>query len=222
MFDNTFLKRLSYFLLLLPFALTTMNASAAQPTSSAPANRWLFDVGAGGAIPAGGTSSYVHPGFNITAGGGYRLSGSLSVWLDVGLAINGMKQIVLQREQQPLGHFFFPTFAVDPTYSFAPHGRWRSYVSGGAGMSVKEVAFSQPSSPYHYTFGDHALVQASKSSLQPMVDFGGGIGYHLHSQGRTSMFLESRYMRLFTPAGQFPGFEVSGTNLIPLTLGVRW
>lgn len=179
-----------------------------------------YDLGAGGTLALGSTSRDLNPGFNFVTGLGYRVHPRLILPLDLLLSGHGLAASILQQEQQPNGRTSLFVIAFDPSYTFLQQNHWGGYLTGGGGISVKEVVFTHPSTVYSYSYGYNAEA-ASESSVQPAVDFGAGVTYRIHPDSNFQFFQETRYLDMFTPKDQFPGFNQAGTSLLLLTFGFR-
>ena len=199
------------------FALALLSATAlhAQSSSYTGPPKWInhatAEMGFGGVAAAGSTSNTVHPGFGFIMGIGYRWNERLSALLEWSLNADGMPRSILQQAGQSVGDYWFNSIAVDPLFNYIQHGKWAGYVIGGGGISFKDVIFTR------YTY-----VASSESSSQPMFDVGTGVTFHFHEGYRGGVFLETRYVKMFTPTGQYPGFGTANTELVPVTMGLRF
>jgi hypothetical protein len=197
-----------------------------------------MEFGMGGTDTAGNTSeSVTAPGFDLLAGVGYRLNEYLSIPFEYNFSIHGVQNVVLQQAGEPNGYFYFNSFAINPTFTFLEGPYWGAYIAGGGGFSNKDVSFgydtynnSNCGSARRNGGGVHSEYSgcpafqsiASNASNQPMLDLGGGITLRFHQCGRGRLFLEARYVKMYTPAGTFPGYAFAGTQLIPVTFGIRF
>ncbi|HET9086364.1 MAG TPA: hypothetical protein VFN53_02460 [Acidobacteriaceae bacterium] len=201
---------------------------ASLPAQSANANdqhdSWIhnitYDLGAGGTLALGSTSRDLNAGFNFVTGLGYRVNPGLILPLDLLVSGHGLPASILQQEHQPNGTTSLFIIAFDPSYTFSQQNHWGGYLTGGGGISIKQVVFTHPSPVDSYSYGYNAEA-ASESSVQPAVDFGAGVTYRIHPDSNFQLFQEARYLDMFTPKGQFPGFNQAGTNLFLLTFGLR-
>ena len=208
--------------------LAILSLFASVPSHGQTANferdAWIhkvtFVMGAGGTLVLGNTSKDLNPGFNFITGLGYRVHPRLVIPLDLLLSSGGLPTSILRREQQPNGRTGLFTVALDPSYIFLHANHWDGYLTGGGGISIKQVVFTHPSTVDSYSYGYNAEA-ASESSVQPAVDIGVGVSYRMHPDSTIQFFQEARYLNIFTPKGQFPGFNQAGTSLLLLTLGFR-
>ncbi len=212
-------------------------------------DHFTAEMGAGITTGAGSSSNAGHLGWNMMMGAGYRWNRRLSVLLEGAFSMDGLPQAVLQRAtsgagnpdgdgdgdgcgssdidgdggcgggivpQGSGGQYTFWSLAVNPLFYYLRRGRWGGYIIGGGGLSWKQVSFTQNGcSQTGYGYGCGPQVIASESSDQPMVDVGTGVSW-------TILFLEARYVKMFTPTGQYPGFGVANTEFVPITLGARF
>lgn len=214
-------QRLALLFALALLTTTALHAEAPRDTSTRWIDHLTVEIGAGGTAAVGSTSNTVHSGFNIIEGIGYRRNERFSVLLEGSVSVDGLPRSILQQEGQPNGSYTFGSFAVDPLFNYIERGRWAGYVVGGGGFSIKQVAFTHPSPIDSYSYG-YRVVAASESSNQPMFNVGTGATLRFHEDGRWRLFLETRYVKMFTPTGQFPGFGSANTELVPITLGARF
>lgn len=198
--------------------------SAQEANANYQHDSWIhnitYDLGAGGTLALGSTSKDLNAGFNFITGLGYRIHPRLILPLDLLLSGDGLPAAILQQEHQPNGRTSLFTIAFDPSYTFLQTNHWGGYLTGGGGISIKQVVFTHPSTVDSYSYGYNAEA-ASESSVQPAVDFGAGVTYRIHSDSNFQFFQEARYLDMFTPKGQFPGFNQAGTSVLLLTFGFR-
>lgn len=196
-----------------------------------------MEFGMGGTNTVGSTSDSVSaPGFNLLAGIGYRLNEHLSIPFEYMFDVHGVQTQPLQASGQPEGFFYYNTFAINPIWT-ALEGKYEGlYLVGGGGLSTKEASYGYDVySNYNCgsaRTGSQGIQKASGcssyqavatlASTQPMLDIGGGLTMRFNERGRGRIFLEARYVKMYTPIKPFPGFSTAGTDLIPITIGVRF
>ncbi len=194
--------------------------SRAEPAGT-PAHRLYLVDGEGGSVVSGRAR-------NMTGGGGVFVSGvgfygrsRLSYPIDFLISFNNVPNAVLQQANQTKGNEDFLVFGVDPTFAFYRGGHWGAYASGGAGLSWKNVRFLVPEYDSEYGYGYYGTA-ASEWSFQPALDGGAGLTFSFHRNSSMQLFLEARYLELFTPQRQSPGFTSAGTGLILPSIGLRF
>jgi len=114
----------------------------------------------------------------------------------------------------------FFVFSLSPTYAIFRTARWSMYSSGGVGASWTQVRFFQPKNTCTEDYGCYAQV-ASQTSGQPALNAGAGVTYRFHRNGGFELFVEARYLEMFTPQRTFPGFNSAGTALFLPQIGLR-
>ncbi len=185
-----------------------------------PLQRFIFGESVGASLVTGNTSQTTTTGMSLIVSAGPRVSHRWAYPVDLILSFDGIPQPILQQEGQPNGGIDLLAFALDPEFFLANSSRWEAYATGGGGISFKRVVFMRPCSVCTNSYGNYATV-ASESSWQPAVDAGVGGTYRIHPDGIFQLFQEARYLYMFTPRGQFPGFNTAGTGLVLLTFGFR-
>ncbi len=185
-----------------------------------PLQRFILGESVGASLVTGNTSQTTTTGMSLIFSAGPRVSHRWAYPVDLILSFDGTPQPILQQEGQPNGGIDLLAFALDPEFFLANGSRWEAYTTGGGGISFKRVVFMRPCSVCTNSYGNYATV-ASESSWQPAVDAGVGGAYRIHPDGIFQIFQEARYLYMFTPKGQFPGFNTAGTGLVLLTFGFR-
>lgn len=190
-------------------------------------DHWIFEGGGGVTPAAGSTQDYANTGWNVLLGGGYKFSDRLSLlaeWnfndLGVPHSLAGVIAGV------PDGNEHLWTTDLNPKFNFIHHGRLSGYLIGGGGFSRTLVNYTAPVLFYCFDpfFGYYAcsgdVTVARNSSNQGNLDIGGGAEWRLSAYERGDLFLESRYLKLFTPSNGLP--PGGGAALVPVTFGYRW
>ena len=236
---NFYGKRFFLFLALVLLLSPVLHATVASDKTRFRTDHLTMEFGLGGTGTVGTTSNYAsEPGFSFLAGIGYRVNRHLSIPFEYDFSVHGDQSAVLQQAGQPRGFFYFNTFSVNPMWAVSLGKYMGGYLVGGGGLSNKDASFGNTSysnnncgSGYSGYSGyarrkDYGCpaynAVATYSSVQPMLDIGGGITERFHEHGRGRMFLDVRYVKMYSPVENFPGFETAGTELIPITFGVRF
>lgn len=227
------------------FSLAT--ASHAQQTSSstvaksqpAPAasegfrSHLTLEGGAGGNFGAGlQNGQYVSPAFDGLIGVGYKLNRRFSLFVEGNYYHNGMPSPVLQTARQTGGSYNTFTISGDPMLHIYQGAKFGAYAIGGGGFSTVATSFNGPVgktincriySGLGYTnftnFCNGKITGSSYSTTQAMYSFGLGMDVHLNPRRRESLFVESRYVKIMTPAYQLP---TPNLGLVAFFGGVRW
>ncbi len=229
---NFYGKRFFLFLALMLLFSPALHATNRSEKPGTRGGHATAEFGVGGTGAVGAISNIVtDPGFNLLLGIGYRDNKYLSIPFEYNFDIHGGQSLVLQQSGQPRGFFYFNSFAVNPMLAFPVRKFFGGYLVGGGGFSTKEASFGDTNYSYSNCGGSirrkdygcpayNAL--ATESSVQPMLDIGGGIMENFHGHGRGRLFLDVRYVKMYSPVENFPGFETAGTELVPVTVGVRF
>ena len=212
---------------------STTNPQPAPATSATFMDHLTLEGGAGGAMTAGlQTGQYMKSGFTGVLGAGYKLNRRLSVLVEGNYYQNSMPGPLLQTAQQTGGSYNTLTISANPMFHLFQNEKYGVYAIGGGGYSHVATSFSKPIAStincsiysglgykFFTNFCNGSITGSSYSSNQPMIDFGLGMDVRLFPHHREILFIESRYVRIMTPANQLPG---SNVGLVPITGGVRW
>jgi hypothetical protein len=201
---------------------TPMAATAQEPAGDGgePSRTFYIVDGAGGSVVNGPARKMTGAGGVFLSGFGFYRGPRWSYPINFLISYNNVPNAVLQQANQNKGVENFLVLGVDPTFAIYRGGRWGAYVSGGAGLSWKNVRFLVPEYDSGYGFGYYGTA-ASEWSFQPALDGNGGVTYNFRRDGRMQMFIEMRYLQMFTPQRQSPGFTSAGTGLFLPSIGLR-
>lgn len=208
-------------------------AAAPAPTMTTLRDHLTLEGAAGGNFGAGlQNGQYVDPGFTAMGGAGYKLNRRLSVFAEGNYYHNKMPAPVLQTAQQSSGSYNTFTISGDPMLHVYQGSKFGAYAIGGGGFSHVATSFHSGIgstincniySGLGYTnftnFCNGKITGSSYSTTQGMYDFGIGMDAHLFPQRRERLFVESRYVKIMTPANQLP---TPNLGLVAITGGVRW
>ncbi len=210
------------------FLLTLFLATSAIVLAQAPAepagapehNFYLVD-GAGGSVVNGPARNMTGAGGVFVAGVGWYGRSRLSYPINFLISYNNVPTAVLKQANQNKGDEDFLVLGIDPTLALFRAGHWGAYLSGGAGLSWKNVRFLVPEYDSDYGYGYYGTSE-SEWSFQPALDADAGLTYAFHRGSGMQMFLEMRYLEMFTPQRQSPGFASAGTGLLLPSIGLRF
>ncbi len=194
-------------------------------TSAFAQPRFTGYVGGGPSFPLNPIARRIDNGWNIGAGVGVtgRWAG-----LNLDFVYNdfGINQAALAQVQAPNGSTRIWAFTLDPVVHLTPHseGPVDFYITGGGGIYHRTVEFTQPAVAtitvfdpwWGVVYPANILtnqVIGSYSTYKGGVDGGAGLNFRLgHSHAK--LFAEARYHHMFTRG--------VGTDMIPVTIGLRW
>jgi len=176
---------------------------------------------------AGSTQNYANVGWNILLGGGYKFNDRLSLlaeWNFNRLTVPHSLADVLAGV--PDGNEHIWTVDLNPKFNVIRRGRMDGYIIGGGGFSRALTNFTVPVvfACFDYYFGPYpcsgTITVAHTSTNQGNIDIGGGAEWRLSPYERGKLFLEARYLKLFSPNSGLPPGD--GAALVPVTFGYRW
>lgn len=199
-------------------------------TGEGSISHFVFEGGGGGTPAAGNTQNYANPGWNALAGIGFRFNDRLSLLAEWSFNRMGVPHsLAYEQAQTPDGNEHLWTVDLNPKFNVIKMGSLDGYVIGGGGFSRALTNFTFPvivPCGYGYGFGYGYggcvgnITVAHTSSNQANFDIGVGGEWRLSPYERGKIFLEARYVKLFTPNnGLPPGYNAA---LIPVTVGFRW
>jgi opacity protein-like surface antigen len=183
-----------------------------------------FDVGGGFSFPTGQLGNRVQTGFSLVASGGPRFNPRFSVGLDFAIHYFNLNNFLGTPVNQvnSLGSMVrMWSLTVNPTYQFWKEENVSSYVTGGYGIYNRDLQLPTASGVLAVgacdAFWNVCAVNSQASAISDDLNtykggfnVGGGVNFGSH----TKFFVEARYHHMFTTH--------SPTELIPLTVGVRW
>jgi hypothetical protein len=187
--------------------------------------RFTGYVGGGPSVPINPLGARLDNGWNIGAGVGVT---GRTAGLNLNFMYNdmGINQSTLNEVGAPGGSTRIWAFTLDPVIHF----RTREdapvdfYITGGGGIYHRTVEFTQPAvqtvtvfDPWWGVYYPANIltnqVIGSFGVYKPGVDGGAGLNFRLgHSNAK--LFAEARFHHMFTRG--------TDTNLVPVTIGIRW
>ncbi|HTU50681.1 MAG TPA: hypothetical protein VMF56_08810 [Acidobacteriaceae bacterium] len=182
--------------------------------------------GGGGVTPAAdGTQDYANVGWNALLGGGYRFNDRLSLLAEWNFNRMGVPHsLAYSAAQVPDGNEHIWTIDLNPKFDVIHRDRTDAYVIGGGGFSRALTSFTFPvyvPCGYYFYGGCVGDVTVAKTSTnQGNIDIGIGGEWRVSPYDRGKIFLEARYLRLFSPTSNLP--PGGGAGLVPVTFGYRW
>jgi hypothetical protein len=190
------------------------------------ADHWVFEGGAGVTPPAGGTQNYANTGFNILLGFGYKFTHRISLLAEWNFnRLEVPNSLAANAAGTPGGNEHIWTADLNPKVDVLRRGRMNVYAIGGGGFSRALTNFTAgvfvPCFGFGFGFGCVGNVTIlTTSTNQGNVDIGGGAEWRISQYERGDLFLEARYLKLFSPNNGLPPGPNAG--LVPVTFGYRW
>jgi len=188
---------------------------------------WNFTIGGGIGFPQSTADKFVNNGANFVIGGGPNIRRYLSLdaefmWHDLPI-----KQDVVRALGVPDGSARIYSVTMNAIVPIPTHGKMGFYAIGGGGWYHRSGELTAPTyvpgtvcPPFYLWWGGcidglfpGKLVLASSSSSAWGGNVGGGITYRIGTSG-FKIYSEVRYHHA-------PHKEIE-TDLLPITLGLRW
>jgi outer membrane protein with beta-barrel domain len=188
-------------------------------------SRLTFEGGGGFNAPIGNDSPVITWGGNFTVGGGYRFDKRVSVLAEYQFMDNKLPGGLISDAGAQGGHAHIWSLTLDPVIDLFPSRKNDIYVTGGGGFYRKVTSFTDPEEVeqcyYFCEIGTENVVVSHFSSNQGGLNFGVGITHKVGGDEHLKAFAEVRYVWLNTPGIGSPD-GLGSTELLPVTLGVRW
>lgn len=191
---------------------------------SAYQSRWdrlAVEAGGGFTAPLGNSSGDLTYGWNFRGGLGYNVNPRVAVLAEYEFDRNKIPAAILEQVGTPGGNVHTWSLTLDPEWKYKTSGNWGGYIIGGGGFYRQLTSFTEPvlaqgiyctffyCYPIYYTTN---VVVSHYSSNQGGLNIGTGLTFGNWNQAK--FFAEARYEWLDTPS--------HGTQIIPVTFGIRW
>lgn len=189
--------------------------------------RWNFTIGGGVGFPQGTSANFANNGGQFVVGGGPNIRRYLGLdaefmWHDLPI-----KRNVIEALQVPNAEARVYAVTLNAIVPIPTHGKMGFYVIGGGGWYHRSGELTEPTfvhgeicAPFYLWWGGcvDGIVPGSKTLASSSSDtfggnIGGGITYSIRG-GPLKIFSEIRYHHA-------PNNQVN-TDLLPITLGVKW
>ena len=205
-------------------ALTMVGVGQLARAQESNYDHFTFNIGGGYTGTVGQTSGRLDKGGNAQVGAGFNLNQYVGILGTFQFNHLGITGDALGRADQPDGHGRVYTTTIDPVVRFPLGERVHGYVLAGGGWMRRTVEFTQPTlaqvtvfDPWWGYFGPAVIpvnkVLGTYRSDGGAWDVGGGLDVPV-GRGHTKLYLEARYIHGFTSG--------KDTELVPITLGIRW
>ncbi|HVO96623.1 MAG TPA: hypothetical protein VMT15_01085 [Bryobacteraceae bacterium] len=182
------------FLALFSLSLTSQICSAQEE------KKISIEALGGISLPVGSAANDLTTGYNVLLGGGRNFTPSIAAFIEFQYDHFGLTTSTLKANNQPAGFGRFWTFSVSPRYYFHRNHKLGGYVTAGAGLYAREIAFTDPSQiqtycdPYygHGCQSSSAPIVASNIIYKPGFGAGGGLTYSPFAN-RFKLAIDVRY-----------------------------
>ena len=195
-----------------------------------------FEAGGGFNAPESNSITY---GGNFTVGAGMNFSRRIAGLIEYQFIDDKLPGALIAETGANGGYAHIWSLTFNPVIDLTPKAANGFYVTGGGGFYRKVTSFTDPQETefcdYYYGYcgvGTVNAVVGHFSSNQGGFSIGGGFEHRmggLYGDSKTKLFAEARYLRVFTPgvSGITPNglnttTVAADTNLIPVTVGIRF
>lgn len=173
-----------------------------------------LDLGAGFNAPIGNDIPYITWGGNFTIGGGVHVNKRATLPAEYQFMGDKLPGGLIAQAGTQGGRAHIWSFTLDPVIDLLPERANSIYVTGGGGFYRKVTSFTDPGQYQNYVVGHF-------SSNQGGASFGFGVTHKMRWETNMHVFAEARYVFLMTPSITTTN-GLGTTELIPVTIGVRW
>ena len=186
-------------------------------------SHFAAEAGAGFNAPVGNDTPYITWGGNFTGGGGLRFSPRFTLLGEFQFMDNKLPGAFVAAGGGQGGNAHILSLTVDPVIDLFPKRTNSLYLTGGGGYYHKSTNFTVQECCDFYGYPVNVTAN-SFSSNQAGGNLGMGYTRRLggvYGDSTMKLFAEGRYLYINTPRIT----ETNGlgrTELIPVTLGVRW
>lgn len=194
-----------------------------------PLHHMAFEVGGGFNAPVGNDTPFITWGGNFTGGAGLHFTRRVSVLGEFQFMDNKLPGAFINAGNGGAGgngaggNAHIVSLTLDPLIDLFPKWTNSAYVTGGLGYYHKSTNFTETLCCDFYGYPE-TFTTNSFSSNQWGSNFGIGFTHRLggaYGDGTMKLFAEARWVYIHTPPiTQDNG--VGTTELVPVTLGLRW
>jgi hypothetical protein len=182
-----------------------------------------FEAGAGFNAPIGNDTPYITWGGNFTGGAGLHFSKRFTLLGEFQYMDNKLPGALVAAGGGQTGNAHIISITADPVIDLFPKPSNSIYVTGGGGYYHKSTNFNIQECCDFYGY-PVTVTANSFSSNQFGGNLGLGFSHRLggaYGDGTMKLFAEARYVFIKTPAITVTD-GLGTTELIPVTLGIRW
>jgi hypothetical protein len=192
-------------------------------------SNFAAELGGGFNAPAGNDTPYITWGGNFTGGAGLHINQRISILGEFQFIDDKLPGAFIAAGNNGAGGYgaggnaHILSLTVDPLIDLFPKATNSVYVTGGGGYYHKSTNFTQTLCCDFYGY-PMTFTTNSFSSNQAGMNVGFGLTHRLsgfYGDGTMKLFAEARYVYIHTPPITQPN-GLGTTELIPVTLGVRW
>jgi hypothetical protein len=196
-------------------------------------HNWAFEAGGGFNAPISSSVTY---GGNVTVGAGLNFSKYIAGLIEYQFIDDKLPGALIAETGANGGYAHMWSFTFDPVIDLTPKATNGVYITGGGGFYRKVTNFTDPEEAEYCEYYGCGIVTENEvvghfSSNQGGINIGGGFEHRVggdYGDSHTKIFVEARYLELFSPAsvtnpnGLGTTAVTADTKVIPITFGVRF
>jgi hypothetical protein len=196
-------------------------------------HNWAFEAGGGFNAPESSSITY---GGQFTLGAGLNFNKYISGLIEYQFMDDKLPGGLIAETGASGGYAHIWSFTFDPVIDLTPKATNGVYVTGGGGFYRKVTNFTDPEeAEYCEYYGCGTIVENEVvghfSSNQGGFNVGAGFEHRIggqYGESHTKLFVEARYLELFSPAsvtnpnGLGTTAVAADTKVIPVSVGVRF
>src|SRR5580658_23887 len=196
-------------------------------------HNWTFEVGGGFNAPQSTAITY---GGQFTLGAGLNFNRYLAGLIEYQFIDDKLPGALIAETGANGGYAHIWSLTFDPVIDLTPKAANGFYVTGGGGFYRKVTSFTDPTEEEYCEYFGCGVVTENEvvghfSSNQGGFNVGGGFYHRVgasYGDSNTKLFVEARYLELFSPAsvsnpnGLGTTAVAADTKVIPVTVGVRF
>jgi hypothetical protein len=171
------------------------------------AQKFTMEVLGGLSLPMGSAKNEMKKGYDVLIGAGWKFTPKITAMAELQFDRFSLTPATLKANNEPAGFNRFWSFSLSPRYYIRPEHKLSEYVTVGAGIYGRELAYTDPSQvqtycdPYNNEGCEtsKAPIIASTINYKAGISAGGGIMYSPFGT-RVKLVTDVRYNRFLSHA----------------------
>lgn len=173
--------------------------------SAQEAQKFTLEALGGLSLPMGSAKNEMKKGYDVLIGAGWKFTPTITALAEFQFDHFSLTPANLKANNEPAGFGRFWSFSLSPRYNIRPEHKLSEYVTVGAGIYSREVAYTDPSQIQ--TYCDPYYGQGCQSSSAPIIastmnynagfNAGGGLMYSPFGT-RVKLVTDVRYNRVLS------------------------
>lgn len=167
--------------------------------------KFTMEAAGGITLPMGSAKDEMKTGYNVLIGAGWKFTPNIAALVEFQFDRFSLTPATLTANNQTAGFNRFWSFGISPRYYIRPARKLSEYVTVGAGIYGRELAFTDPSQIQTYCdpyYGQgcqssSAPIVASNTNYKPGISAGGGLAYSPFGT-RVKLIVDARYNRFLS------------------------